>query len=197
MMTTVKKKEKKSRYRSVNGKHLIEVRVRSAQQLFDARDPAPFRARDLDDDFAEYIITSTEEIPHKIPVKVAIYVTEPQSTDLDKDSILEAIHSHLSYQIELKQLQLSKIFKTGQLFLMIGLASLIICLTGANALEKFVSNDAVRILKEGLIIFGWVSMWRPFELILFDWYPVFDRIRILRKVLESEKDVIYDTKIPS
>jgi hypothetical protein len=128
-------------------------------------------------------------------VKVVIYVAEPHPADLDREAILEAIHSHLSYQIELKQLQLSKVFRTGRLFLLIGLASLIVCLTGAKTLEQFVENEAFRILKEGIIIFGWVSMWRPFELILFDWYPIYDRIRLLRKLLTSEKDVIFDAKI--
>lgn len=49
---------RKHRYKHAEGKRWIEVRVKSSQQLFDARDPAPFRDRDLDDDFIEYILSS-------------------------------------------------------------------------------------------------------------------------------------------
>jgi len=58
MTTAVKKKH---RYKHAEGKRWIEVRIKSAQQLFDARDPAPFRERDLDDDFVEYILSSVSE----------------------------------------------------------------------------------------------------------------------------------------
>lgn len=186
------KKLKKQRYRKVGEKHLIEVRVNTGLQLFDARDPAPFRARDLDDDFTEYIVTSADEFSAKTPLKIMIYVREKMDKEIDRDAIMEAIHSWLSYQIDLKRIQLQKLFKTAQLFLGIGLISLITCLSLANLLHSAETLDAVKIAKEGLIIFGWVSMWKPFELILFDWYPAFDRIRLFRKLLETEIEVVFE-----
>lgn len=190
--------KKRSRYRNVGGKHLIEIRVRSAKQLFDARDPAPFRARDLDDDFTEYIVTTAEEFAAHTILKLVIYVQEPESSDLDRNSITEAIRSHFSYQIELKRLQLTKLFKTAQLFLFIGLLSLFACL-GAAGMLKDIEQGALVIFREGLIIFGWVSMWKPFELILFDWYPLYDKIRSFRKILESEIEIVFSesTESPS
>ena len=61
MRTVVSETKKKHRYKHAEGKRWIEVRVKSSQQLFDARDPAPFRERDLDDDFVEYILSSVRE----------------------------------------------------------------------------------------------------------------------------------------
>ena len=52
---SAKSSSSRKRYRTSGDKSLIEVRVKNAQQLFDVRDPAPFRERDLDDDFVEYI----------------------------------------------------------------------------------------------------------------------------------------------
>ena len=31
---------------------------------------------------------------------------------------------------------------------------------------------ADRILQEGLLILGWVAMWRPLQIILYDWWPI-------------------------
>ena len=41
-------KSRPSRYRIEGDQICIDIRLRSARQLFDGRDPAPFRERDLD-----------------------------------------------------------------------------------------------------------------------------------------------------
>jgi len=45
------------------------------------------------------------------------------------------------------------------------------------------------ILREGIIIFGWVSIWKPIELMLFDWIPLFEKVRLNKKILETEIDI--------
>ncbi len=179
----------RERYRSINGKKLVEIRVRSALQLFDARDPAPFRARDLDDDFAEYVMASAEEIGSD-PMKIVILVEEPENPEIKAEAITESIRSFLLYQIDLRRLQLTKLFRTVRLFLGIGLICVVICLFVARLVEESLHGTPHgQILREGLIIFGWVSLWKPFELILFDWYPMYDRIRLFRRLLATEIEV--------
>jgi hypothetical protein len=29
-----------------------------------------------------------------------------------------------------------------------------------------------QVLQEGLVILGWVAMWRPLQIFLYDWWPV-------------------------
>ena len=36
--------------------------------------------------------------------------------------------------------------------------------------------------RESLLIGGWVAMWRPMEIFLYDWWPVAARIRLLRRL---------------
>ena len=44
----------------------------------------------------------------------------------------------------------------------------------------------VRVMSEGLLIGGWVAMWRPIEILLYDWWPLraeyqlFDRLRDMK-----------------
>lgn len=183
----------KERYRIVNGVRLLEIRVRSTLQLFDARDPAPFRARDLDDDFTEYIMASAEELTSQGPMKILIQIQEPERSDLNASEIVDSIRAFFQYQIDLRRLQLTKLFKTVRLFLAIGLVFLVVCLALSKFIQKTAAEDNAfaSILREGLIILGWVSMWRPFEAILFDWFPAFDRIRLLKKLLETEIEVSF------
>jgi hypothetical protein len=32
------------------------------------------------------------------------------------------------------------------------------------------------------LIVGWVAMWRPLEIYLYDWWPVRDRIQLYRRM---------------
>ena len=50
------------RYRVDAGAHCIDVRLTSIEQLFDNRDPAPFRSRDLDPDLLEYLVAAGEDL---------------------------------------------------------------------------------------------------------------------------------------
>ncbi len=183
--------KKKHRYKHAEGKRWIEVRVRSVQQLFDARDPAPFRDRDLDDDFVEYIVSSVSEFPLSAPLKLVIYVDEKEAKDLPKDSVREAIRSYFAYRIDMQKKELRKFLKRAQVFLAIGLLVLAACLGLAQNIKVPTPPGALGILKEGIVIFGWVSIWKPIELVLFDWYPIYEKVRLNRKLLGMEIDIHY------
>jgi hypothetical protein len=187
---------KKSRYRHIEGKRWIEVRVKSAQQLFDSRDPAPFRERDLDDDFVEYIVSSAREFSYSTPLKIVIYIEDNEAKDLPKASIREAIHSYLTYQIDLQRGNLKTFMKRSQVYLLIGILVLFICLTFSQRVQVPINQGPIDILREGLIIFGWVSMWKPIELILYDWYPLFEKLRFFKKLLATEIDIRFGKDHP-
>lgn len=181
--------KKKHRYRHAEGKHWIEVRIKNPFQLFDARDPAPFRERDLDDDFVEYIMASAREFSISSPLKIVIYIEESEKKELPRDSICEAIRSYLAYRIDLQRSDLKSFIKRAQLFLLIGLLVLAMCIGVAQNLPVPNSPGAIGILREGIVIFGWVSIWKPIELILFDWYPLFEKLRFYKKLLQTEIDI--------
>ena len=185
---------KKQRYRQEQGKHWIEVRVKSPPQLFDARDPAPFRDRDLDDDFVEYIVSTVREFSHKAPVKILIHIAEGPPKDLPFESIREAIKSYWEYQTELFERDLKNFLKRAQLFIVIGLVVLGACISIAHGISVSDPPGFLSILKEGIVIFGWVSMWKPIELLLFDWYPLFEKVRLYRKLMRTEIEIKADAR---
>jgi hypothetical protein len=51
---------------------------------------------------------------------------------------------------------------------------------------------SIRVIGEGLIIGGWVAMWRPIEILLYDWWPLrreigeLERLRDLRVEVQAE-----------
>ena len=39
-------------------------------------------------------------------------------------------------------------------------------------------NAMTRVLQESLLIGGWVAMWRPLEIFLYDWWPIVGQRRV-------------------
>ena len=180
---------RKQRYRNIGGKRWIEVRVKELQQLFDVRDPAPFRERDLDDDFVEYIVSSAQEFSFSTPLKIVIYIEGREIKELEKDSVQEAIRSYFLYQMELQSIALKSFVRRAQFFLLIGIIILVSCLAVAQSLTMSDHPSLVNIIREGIVIFGWVSIWKPIELLLFDWYPLYEKLRFYRKLSVTELEV--------
>ena len=164
--------------------HRIEVRIRSLAQIFDSRDPSPFLAKDLDPDAEQYIVDSAQEIATRLPLALVLHLSTPPESPQESRDIGEAIREHFTRQSGYADLRLRRLIRRGWISLAIGLAFLSAVLSAAAALLPWAeSSTAIGIAREGLLICGWVAMWRPLEIFLFDWWPilgerrVFDRLR--------------------
>lgn len=180
-----------ARYRVEDGKSCIDIRLRCARQLFDLRDPAPFRERDLDPAAVEHLLTSVREIGLRVPVKINLHIADTDEAPLPHPVIAEAIRAHFRHERDVVQRAIAQNFRHGRQLFFIGLAVLAVFLTlsrvGADLLARF--GLASEILREGLIITGWVAMWRPAEVLLYDWWPLFEQRRFIEKLIESEIEV--------
>lgn len=179
-----------SRYRREGDTVFVDLHLRSTRQLFDARDPSPFRERDLDDDAVEYMVVSTEEIPPRTRLVFTLtFSEEPMPRQLDAASIEQAIRMHFSYEIGRSRRQLRSLFRLAQIGALVALVLLGVCLTLARALQGAGNGAMVGVLREGLSILGWVALWRPLETVLYDWWPHAARMRTLRRVASAEIEV--------
>lgn len=90
------------RYKTQGGADLIEVNIREVQQLFDSRDPAPFRERDLDDDFVDYVVACAKELPAQHPIKILIHLMAPRPVMFQSKIVLSEWPSNLFFPIRSK-----------------------------------------------------------------------------------------------
>ena len=163
--------------------HLIEVRIRNLRQLFDSLDPSPFIALDLDDDAQQYIVASAKVLSARLPLALAIHVSEPPESSEEIRDVGEAIREHFIRQSGLTSLRLNQLIRHGGISLAIGSAFLSAALAASAALLKWAdASTTIAIFREGLLICGWVAMWRPLQIFLYDWWPIlgerrtFDRL---------------------
>jgi hypothetical protein len=152
---------------------IIEVRVREARQLFDAMDPSPFREKDLHPDAEEYIVESLKELPSREACKLTIHLDQPTGLPDESAVIGDAVRVHFARRAEVWRRSLHRLMRRGVISLAIGIAFLVAIFGLVRLLAHLLGESAVGILsREGLIIVGWVAMWRPLEIFLYDWWPI-------------------------
>jgi len=84
------------------------------------------------------------------------------------------------------------LFRDGRIALATGIAFLFCCVLLRELAFSFGSGAVSDIIGEGMLIIGWVAMWRPLEIFLYEWVPVRRRCRILAKL--SKMPVIVQPK---
>ncbi|MEQ1912069.1 MAG: hypothetical protein ABMA15_24830 [Vicinamibacterales bacterium] len=182
----------RTRYRVEEGRSCIDLEVRHSRQLFDTRDPAPFHERDLDADAVEYILAAAQEIPRNQPLSIVVMISEEPEPRLAPDVIVEAVRGHFIYEGEQVERRLREHVRRGQMILGVGLTVLVVFLTLAGLTSSLPTGPLREILREGLVITGWVAMWRPLEVLLYDWWPLIDERRQVRRILAAPVSIRYD-----
>lgn len=144
-------------------------------------DPSPFHERDLDDDAEEFIVGWAQEFPRRDPVSLVVHVNQLPAHG-DPQHLLEtAVHNYFAYRAKLNRLEFRHLLKQGRATLIIGLAFLSACLITSQLLRRQAGTLPI-VLREGLIIAGWVAMWRPMEIFLYEWWPLLRRGRLYEKL---------------
>jgi hypothetical protein len=180
------------RYRREEGYVVIEVAVSKARQLFNEKDPAPFRERDLDEDFVEYISSSVQEFPLNTAMRLRIIVTEEAKRLAGIEAVQRAIRAYFHYEAMQAQAKLRKRMRIARLFLFIGLGALVACLGISQAMASLGESPVIVVAREGFLIAGWVAMWRPIEVFLYDWWPLREQRKYMQKISEMDLTVRYE-----
>ncbi len=160
------------------GCHLIEVRVAELRQLFNAIDPSPFRERDLDPRAEQFIVEWSSDFPANAPLALLVHLERATGGDEDAATLRAAIREFFGQRAASSRRKLRDLFHRGRISLVIALAFLAAATLAGDALAASVPDSRVGgILREGFLIGGWVAMWRPLEVFLYDWWPIRAEVR--------------------
>jgi hypothetical protein len=167
--------------------HRIEVFVDRVEQLFNSMDPSPFHERDLDDDAEEFIVGWAREFPRHDPVTLVVHVNQLPANQDAQHLVETAVHNYFAYREKLNRFEFRYLLKRGRDSLIVGLAFLAACVLTSQLLQR--SGMLPIILREGLIIGGWVAMWRPMEIFLYEWWPLLRKGRLYQKLSQMDVEV--------
>lgn len=161
--------------------HYIRLKLHDLAQLFNSMDPSPFLEKDLDEDAEEFIVSWAQEFPADEPVRLHIYL-EHLPPEHPKDLIKEAVHNYFAHRAEITNLEFKRLLAQGRVSLAIGLVFLSVCLLLSKVVLGYQNGAWAVVTREGLTIVGWVAMWRPMQIYLYDWWPLRRREHIFEKL---------------
>jgi hypothetical protein len=174
---------------------VIEVHVAELKQLFNAIDPSPFREKDLDANAEEFIIGWARDVPRDAPLALLVYLDRPAGLAEEPAILRDAIREFFGHRSQASRQRLRQLLRVGRTSLLIGLACLAVSFLVGDFLAKVLGDGRIgELLRESLLIGGWVAMWRPLEIFLYDWWPIraegrlFDRLSAMPVRIAYTKD---------
>jgi hypothetical protein len=167
----------------------IEVRLRELAQLFNSMDPSPFLDRDLDADAEEFITSWAREHPAGQEFELVIHLATVPPPDRAA-GVEEAVHHYFATRARLKAHEFRQLLRLGRTALIIGLLFLTSCLLLAGLANTWWPGTIGGIVSEGLTIAGWVAMWRPLEIYLYDWWPLRAERHILDRLARMSVQLV-------
>ena len=173
--------------------HTISLKLRDVNQLFNSMDPSPFIEKDLDHDAEEFIVSWAQEFSPKTLLKLRIYLDQWPAED-PKELIRTAVHNHFAHRAQITNLEFKRLLKQGRTSLFIGLLFLSACLLLGKILLGRDADTWAAVVRESLTIAGWVAMWRPMQIYLYDWWPLRRRSRVFVKLSHMPVEVLQHGK---
>jgi len=162
--------------------HRIELNLRDVSRLFNTMDPSPFHEKDLDHDAEEFIVGWAREFPVREPVELVVHLAELPAGQDAQAMVAGAVHHYFEYRARLNWLDFRRLMREGWQSLLIGVVFLGTCLVASEALGGLRSARILGVVREGLVIAGWVAMWRPMEIYLYEWWPLRRRGKVFEKL---------------
>ena len=161
--------------------HRIELRLRELAQLFNSLDPSPFIERDLDADAEEFIVGWSREVHLGQELELVVHLATPPPPERAA-AVESAVRHYFAHRAEMKQREFRLLLRRGRVSLVVGLVFLALCFVLAEVALKFAGGTFGGLVSTSMTIVGWVAMWRPLEIYLYDWWPVREERRNLERL---------------
>lgn len=157
------------------------------RELFEPPPFDPVARRFERDAGLERALKQLEAFPRTGVTALEIELPQP----VDRPQLAAAIAAYCASE-RAEQLRLLKLTRHhGRQSLWIGVPVLAVCLgISTFATTQLGDHGFSALISNSLIIAGWVAVWRPAELLLYDWWPYRNRVRLLDRLAGLEVRVL-------
>ncbi len=166
----------------------IEVRLRRAAQLFDNLDPAPFHQKSVDPAAHRYLLDCAMEQGTAQPLRIVIHLPSEEASQAA--GMAQAIHNHFRLELETMRRGLRRRHRIGRISAVAGLILLAACSLLRSLVPGWLGGPS-GFLGEGLLILGWVAVWRPIDVLLFERWDSVDEQRCLSRLAAAEVELVF------
>jgi hypothetical protein len=133
----------------------------------------------------KFLIEHAESLNPKGEIALVIKIEEQDPSGEGK--IVDAIHRHFSYSQLRAETSVREILKLGSKSLFVSFILLLLTVVVAITITTLFPENSIMItLRELLIILAWVALWRPVDLLLYEWRGIKRKGKLLRKLADCK-----------
>ena len=129
------------------------------------------------------------EFPVNEPLVLVLHLPELAPYENPQPVAEQGVQHYFAYRARLNAMEFRRLMKEGWQSLLIGLAFLAACLTLSEGLGGRQPGRLWSLLRESLVIGGWVALWKPLEIYLYEWWPLRRRGRVYEKLSRMPVEV--------
>lgn len=164
------------------GFFIIEISVENIEQLFHSLDSSVLYKKDLDPAVENYILEAVEELENE-KKRVVVYCKNKPFEAESCDRAKFGIGKFFNYKREFHLSILKNKIKQGAFSSFIGLAFLL----SYSFYSKYFGDGVLHgAIEEGLLIIGWVALWKPIEIFLYDWRNEYREFKLYKEALKLD-----------
>ena len=162
----------------------ILLRLDSIDQLIDPARRSPFVATRLRPEADAFIVERARALPKHGGIEFVIALPEDQS--VNSGDVKVAIRDHFKARREQAERELSRVRHFGWRSFLVGLVFLGLTLVLVQLVDRLLPvGNFSSLVRNGFIILAWVALWRPGELLLYEWYPYRRDARLFGKLARA------------
>jgi hypothetical protein len=154
------------------------IRVDSLSELFWEFDARPVAERTLSGDARWYLLDEWDRLRPARPTCLTIYAPAGERSETDEEAVRIAIRRSL-HKAAGPLRRVDPLSRQERIAARIGIAVLFASIVVSTALDRGSDDVLVEGLSQGILVLGWVALWRPAERVVVEVFPhFFNRRRI-------------------
>lgn len=163
---------------------IIDVSATRVEEVYNDFDKsAPYIRRDLDQDFADYLVGCAREL-NSTPFIIRLTLVNPP--DEEKSSrIRRSLNTYFLYVAETEIRKIFQMFRRSVVLSTLGLGILFASMW-LNRLLGPERSVTANVFAEGLTVAAWVSLWEALAIFLIGWFPLHKNIVLYRRLAHAK-----------
>jgi hypothetical protein len=177
-------------YKKVNDTVLVEIQLPGIDHIYNPLDPSPYPEKSLDKTIEEYITEGVRDFPLKTDLRLVFYLPIKDMQTEAARKLVQTVQNHFRYRAAQTKRVMRDTFVGGRISLAIGISFLALTLLANLIIAKKPDTVINEIIRNSLLIIGWVAMWQPISIFFYAWRPFRQTLKVYQKICIMEISVL-------
>jgi hypothetical protein len=170
-----------------SNKYLVTVLLHDYNDIYDDWDPSPFKRRDIEDEFNDFVLNSSEDIPLTFDISIVLYLPEAKKDERKERVLISAYKNYYEYATARISKSISGLHTKILSYLLFSCVFLIV----GYFLSETGPGVFARVLHEGILIGGWVFLWEFFTNFFIKRRELLEEFRLYNRLYHAEIRFVY------